>query len=186
MPRHAKQLTPEQNRSAVYFNQLLLRWKSHDPVARARVSNAALAAMISEHFTRPSKKVTGAGVGLWITGDSIPNEDSSYAIARFFDADLEETFAAFGHEYKPPMTLQSFYEHVKEVAYQEQWTDADLIVSRLKKASIWDHHDSRWIEVAFTILNSNNPLYDKANQIAYIIEVEERNQFLKEVLAERR
>jgi len=174
-----KGLSVEQQRSVEYIHKQLHLWKEKDLVLRQRISLADLADLISEKFANPQKKLTGAAVGLWLRGGNIPNSESAWALSQFFGTDPEETFAAFGHDFQPPLTFTAFYEQVKTIAEKEEWQDADLILSHLEKTTDWDHKIAPVVHgLAIYVLNSSQSISMRARQLKDLIVMMERADYL--------
>jgi len=174
-PVRPKNLSPEQKKSATYINNLLLDWKLKDVIARQHVPNSTLAREISKCYELEGRTVSGAAVGSWLNGESIPSPDSAYAIAQFFGADFEKTFAEFGHKYHPPLSFTAFYQQVLLASGVEQWEDKENILKVLKEttATDWEGEpQSQWVQLAYNTLYSDNDIHTKARQLIFIVEAE--------------
>jgi len=178
-PAQIRQLTPEQKRASDYLEEIILRWQLGDIKSRKGPSNKRLAAHVSRHYADPARSITPSGLGLWRAGKAIPDAASVSAIVQAFDADLEATFAAFGRV--PPMTFARFAELVSQAAQRDQWDDAAWLLAQLAQTATpeWEEPDVRapwWIQIARTLLKTETPLHEKAQQIAHLVEAHQHEQ----------
>lgn len=173
-PAIERELTPEQKRVSEYLIDLELRWRLEKPIERSRITQVQIAEGISKFYPNNSgHSISPSGYGAWRNGKNTPDIESTEAIIAFFGADREKTYEAFGHQL--PMTFTAFYALAKEKAKEEQWPDADELLSMLfyTIGPEWEDTstDKHWtIELGWQVLNSRQTIYEKAKILSDVVD----------------
>jgi len=185
MPRGKRLTVEERNldekhlRSMEYINglivqlQLRLRGKS-------RLNISDVVRMMNEKL---GVELSDTTVGGWTTGKAIPTPESCDMIAKFFEVDPGEVYAACSRPYTPPMTIEevqrqtiaAIEEWKRGERPNEDWSDGDWILAMLRR-----YDDPKWIKRLRTglqpsvdiALKADLPLFDRARHLAHLMGIQ--------------